>query len=93
MIADAVCGTHWNPGDPQPRVWSEAVKIWEDFPEVQYGQGEETDNQHPSKIKQSRDQKKLFDLIHSEKVKSQAQDESDHDSDPSSPAVEPKKSR
>jgi len=34
MIADAIFGTHWQPGDPQPRVWSEAVKIWNDFPAV-----------------------------------------------------------
>jgi sterol desaturase/sphingolipid hydroxylase (fatty acid hydroxylase superfamily) len=34
MIADAVWGTHWAPGEPAPKVWGEAVKIWEDFPDV-----------------------------------------------------------
>lgn len=34
MVADAMFGTHWSPGDPPPRVWSEAVKIWHAFPSV-----------------------------------------------------------
>jgi hypothetical protein len=34
MIADSMFGTHWNPGDPPPRVWSEAEKIWDAFPDV-----------------------------------------------------------
>ena len=27
-------GTSWVPGDPPPRVWSEAIKIWDAFPAV-----------------------------------------------------------
>lgn len=30
MVADIMYGTHWAPGDPAPKVWSEAVKIWND---------------------------------------------------------------
>lgn len=32
MIADMMYGTHWAPGDPAPKVWSEAATIWHDFP-------------------------------------------------------------
>lgn len=34
MVADRLFGTHWAPGDPPPRVWSEAIKIWNAFPAV-----------------------------------------------------------
>ena len=64
MIADMVCGTHWEPGDPQPTVWSEGVKIWEEYPEVYYGQSTETGGtQHPDKIKKSKAQEKIFEFI------------------------------
>lgn len=35
MIADAVFGTHWSPGDAPPKVWDRAVEIWNEFPVVQ----------------------------------------------------------
>lgn len=31
MLADMMFGTHWQPGDPAPKVWTEAVKIWDEF--------------------------------------------------------------
>lgn len=34
MVADIMFGTHWNPGDPKPTVWKEAVSIWNDYPAV-----------------------------------------------------------
>jgi hypothetical protein len=34
MVADAVWGTHWAPGEPAPKVWGEAMRIWEAFPDV-----------------------------------------------------------
>eukprot|EP01138_Halocafeteria_seosinensis_P007648 gb/GECG01007816.1/.p1 GENE.gb/GECG01007816.1/~~gb/GECG01007816.1/.p1 ORF type:complete len:185 (+),score=29.82 gb/GECG01007816.1/:1-555(+) len=71
MIADMFCGTHWEPGDPQPVVWSEAVKIWEQFPEVRYGQSEETGGtQHPDKIKKNKGQQQIFEIIENDYGKS-----------------------
>jgi hypothetical protein len=70
MVADMFCGTHWEPGDPQPPVWSEAVKIWEQFPEVRYGQSEETGTQHPDNIKQNKGQKQIFEIIENDYRKS-----------------------
>lgn len=43
MVADAMFGTHWQPGDPAPKVWSEAIKIWEEFGEVSQQAGRQTD--------------------------------------------------
>lgn len=34
MIADAMFDTHWSPGDPAPRRWREAEKIWSEYPAV-----------------------------------------------------------
>lgn len=39
MIADWLWGTHWAPGDPAPRVWSEAVSIWAAYPDVHGSEG------------------------------------------------------
>lgn len=43
MVADAMFGTHWQPGDPAPKVWSEAIKIWEEFGEVSQQTGAQPD--------------------------------------------------
>jgi sterol desaturase/sphingolipid hydroxylase (fatty acid hydroxylase superfamily) len=42
MAADVMFGTHWSPGDPPPRVWSEAIKIWKAFPGIHGNEGAST---------------------------------------------------
>lgn len=34
MVMDIVFKTHWSPGDPEPKPWGEAMRIYKDFPSV-----------------------------------------------------------